>query len=226
MKENTKAKGKNDEKGGKPADGIDPNATPEAFHPREQQARQREQDYDRTLDKQHKYDGTFRPEDRAAYHQEEAQHLRYAAPRFRQGLPQPRGPGYNFGDPYDARNYESGGFGYGGTNGSAGGFGVGGAGPQSGGYGSQANYGEGYFGSPASERDWQSGLGRDPNAHYAPNGRPRGRDHHHESYLTWRDNHIAKLDAEYEKYRAEHQEKFNDHFEEWRNNKPDQPKKD
>lgn len=46
--------------------------------------------------------------------------------------------------PYDSRNYDSGGFGYGGTSGSGGGFGVGGAGPQAGGYGTQANYGQGY----------------------------------------------------------------------------------
>ena len=220
------AKGKNDEKGGRrdpqPGEPADPNANSESFHPREQQARQRELEYDLRLDKQHKYDGTFRPEDRLNYHNESAEHLRFAASRYRQ--PQPTGPGYDFGDPYDQRNYESGGFGYGGSNGSAGGFGVGGAGPQSGGYGSQANYGEGYFGSAASERDWQSGLGRAPNARYAPNGRPRGRDHHHDSYLTWRDNHIAKLDAEYEKYRAEHQEQFNDHFENWRNAKSNDPK--
>lgn len=54
--------------------------------------------------------------------------------------------------PYDARNYDSGGFGYGGTSGSGGGFGAGGAGPQSGGYGTQANYGQGY---PAGDYDPQ-----------------------------------------------------------------------
>jgi hypothetical protein len=51
----------------------------------------------------------------------------------------------NRGDynPYDPRNYDSGGFGFGGTSGSAGGYGAGGMGPQTG-YGSQANYGQGY----------------------------------------------------------------------------------
>lgn len=48
--------------------------------------------------------------------------------------------GYN---PFDARQYDSGGFGFGGTSGSAGGYGVGGEGPQTG-YASQANYGQGY----------------------------------------------------------------------------------
>jgi hypothetical protein len=46
-------------------------------------------------------------------------------------------------NPFDARNYDSGGFGFGGTSGSGGGYGVGGMGPQAG-YASQAHAGQGY----------------------------------------------------------------------------------
>ena len=57
-------------------------------------------------------------------------------------------------NPYDPRNYDSGGFGYGGTNGSGDGFGGGGMGPQQG-YASQSNYGQG---QPAGDDlSWRAG---------------------------------------------------------------------
>jgi hypothetical protein len=152
-----------------------------------------------------------------------------------------RRQGWDFGDPYDRRNSESGGFGYGGSNGSAGGFGAGGNGPQTGAYGSQANYGSGYFSHSGSESEGPydlhdrqsrqggynaqypySGQGRgDP---YGQGSRPRGRDRHHDQYLEWRDNHVRSLDAEYEAYRQEHQAKFDDDFGTWRSNRGKQPK--
>jgi hypothetical protein len=54
----------------------------------------------------------------------------------------PRSSGLDY-NPFDARAYDSGGFGFGGTSGSGGGYGAGGMGPQ-GGYASQANAGQGY----------------------------------------------------------------------------------
>ena len=143
--------------------------------------------------------------------------------------------GWDFGDPYDQRNYDSGGFGFGGTSGSAGGFGVGGNGPQSGGYGSQGNCGQGAFshgdrGTPGPydlnehERGGRPGRGgSNPEHPYWGQGRGRpygegwrARDRHHEQYLSWRDAQIRNLDLEYEDYRREHQAKFDEDFGSWR----------
>jgi hypothetical protein len=143
------------------------------------------------------------------------------------------------GNPYDARNFDSGGFGYGGTNGSAGGFGVGGNGPQTGAYGSQANFGQGIeAGGPDTwaedfehHNDYRDVLPHNfrgwgpqtPDPGPGPS-RPRPRrqaanrvhplDHH---YLTWREQQIAKLDADYLAWRAERQGQFNQDFDDWRN---------
>jgi hypothetical protein len=74
-----------------------------------------------------------RPNSPSGWSDEDQDHPPRAQRRF-------AGAGYN---PYDARAYDSGGFGFGGTSGSGGGYGVGGMGPQ-GGYASQANAGQGY----------------------------------------------------------------------------------
>ena len=141
-------------------------------------------------------------------------------------------------NPFDARNFDSGGFGYGGTSGSAGGFGVGGNGPQTGAYGSQANFGQGSeAGGPDTwaedfehHNDWRDSLphnfhgwgpqtpdpGRTPSPprRIPPSSHPL--DHH---YLTWRDEQMRKLDEDYLVWRAERQGQFNQDFEEWRRNR-------
>jgi hypothetical protein len=142
-------------------------------------------------------------------------------------------------NPFDARNFDSGGFGYGGTNGSAGGFGIGGNGPQTGAYGSQANYGQGSeAGGPDTwpedfehHNDWRDGLPHNfrgwgpqtPDGGPSPPRRPAAMkratrpihplDHH---YLTWREEQMRKLDADYLAWRAERQGQFNQDFDEWR----------
>jgi hypothetical protein len=142
-------------------------------------------------------------------------------------------------DPFDPRNSDSGGFGFGGTNGSGGGFGVGGNGPQTGAYGSQANYGQGpEAGGPDTwsedfehHNDWRDGLphnfrGWGPQTPDTGPSAPRRAqplkrpaqlihplDHH---YLTWREDQVRKLDAEYVAWRAERQGRFNQDFEAWR----------
>jgi hypothetical protein len=140
-------------------------------------------------------------------------------------------------DPFDPRNSESGGFGFGGTNGSAGGFGVGGNGPQTGAYGSQANYGQGSeAGGPDTwsedfehHNDWRDALPHNfrgwgpqtPDESLAPPRRPMMKrpralhplDHH---YMTWREEQMRKLDDDYFAWRAERQGQFNTDFEEWR----------
>lgn len=142
-------------------------------------------------------------------------------------------------NPYDPRNFDSGGFGYGGTSGSAGGFGVGGNGPQTGAYGSQANFGQGFeAGGPDTwaedferHNDWRDTLPQnfhgwgpqtpDP-GRTLQRRRPVGRVHPFDhNYLAWRDEQIRKLDAEYLAWRAERQGQFNQNFEEWRRRRND-----
>jgi hypothetical protein len=144
-------------------------------------------------------------------------------------------------DPFDPRNFDSGGFGFGGTSGSAGGFGVGGNGPQTGAYGSQANFGQGpEAGGPDTwaedfehHHDWRDALPHNfrgwgpqtPDETANPPRRPMMRrppraihplDHH---YLTWREEQMRKLDDDYFAWRAERQGQFNADFEEWRRNR-------
>jgi hypothetical protein len=151
-------------------------------------------------------------------------------------------------NPFDARNFDSGGFGFGGTNGSAGGFGVGGNGPQTGAYGSQSNYGQGSeAGGPDTfsedfehHNDWRDGLPHNfrgwgpqtpdtgpaasPKRSAAMNPQPRAvhpLDHH---YLTWREGQMRQLDADYLAWRAERQGQFNQDFDEWRSRRTLAPK--
>ncbi|MBI1358840.1 MAG: hypothetical protein GC155_01000 [Alphaproteobacteria bacterium] len=148
-------------------------------------------------------------------------------------------------NPFDARNYDSGGFGFGGSSGSAGGFGVGGNGPQTGAYGSQANYGQGAeAGGPDSwlddqrdtehwevHHDWRDALphnfrGWGPMApdYSAPPVPPRRvrvvrRPPPHPAdthYMAWREQQMRKLDEEYLAWRSERQARFNEDFEDWR----------
>ncbi len=147
-------------------------------------------------------------------------------------------------NPFDARNYDSGGFGFGGSSGSAGGFGVGGNGPQSGAYGSQANYGQGAeSGGPDSwmddqrdpdqwevHHDWRDALphnfrGWGPRApdYGRPTPPPRQmravrRPPPHPAdthYMAWREKQMRKLDEDYLAWRSERQARFNEDFEDW-----------
>lgn len=99
-------------------------------------------------------------------------------------------------DPYDARNYDAGGFGFGGTSGSGGGFGAGGGGPQTGGYGSQANYGQGGRYEPEAEQHRPSWLDSFPHSFHGwgPNAPDYGPDPQRNLGYTPRSDHVPRQD--------------------------------